>query len=283
MSILILYVFHQENANFANFVKRGLINSLDRQFVFIFNGENPPIEKWSFLHKYDNIHLFIRPNVGHDFQGWNDALFLPADALQNKIIRASELQYVTDGNFLHSRFDKIIFVNSTVWGPYIPQYCPTDWTECFTSKLSESVPISGMSVNFMGVTSHPRDIQTIKNYYGVAHTDLAHVQSMAFALHRTGLDILCKYGLFAYRRQFPKNKWELICSCEIGMSSLLRYHGHSMFSFLIGQGVIPASRTDPTDNFWSNPAFRVPLYESIFVKAMSHLTFPEQSRYESQL
>jgi hypothetical protein len=104
---------------------------------------------------------------------------------------------------------------------------------------------------------------------------------MAFSLNRIGLNILMKYKLFAKNKIFPTDKWILICLCEIGMSSLLRYEGYSLFSLMTHQGEIVPTRIDNTDDYWwthRNSIF--PLYEFIFVKYAPYISYHEKNRYD---
>ena len=91
---LILYVLHEENDRFYNFIKRGLIDSETRKYIIIYNNPNyPTCPNWDFINKYDNVHLFNRKNIGHDFGGWNDALFLPSTMLNKKIISLDDIDH----------------------------------------------------------------------------------------------------------------------------------------------------------------------------------------------
>ena len=264
MKVLILYVFHEYTDNVRNFINRGLVNDPNKEFIFISNGSKFDIRNDDSIISHDNAHLFIRQNIGHDFGGWNDALFLPVTALNHKVI---EMEHHEDARYLYTLFDNIIFLNSTVDGPYIPNYYPYDWIDCFTSKLSYSIPMTGISANFMNDT--PVNLcQLYNELYKIPYNDAVHIQSMAFSLNKTGLNILIKYKLFNSNRIFPTNKWLLICSCEIGMSSLLRYEGYSLYSFVKSQGEIKHDRLEEEDNLWTNSKMLYSPYELIFIKTI---------------
>ena len=277
---LILYVFHEINANVDTFLKRGLINSQDKEFIFIFNNidANPTTEKWKFLHNYNNMHLFIRPNIGHDFQGWNEALFLPASDLNKKIIYSSNKDTLEPA--MHTLFDKFVFVNSTVRGPYVPLYVTSDWVDCFTSKLSTDVKMTGISINFISGVTYESTKSFIKANYGFTPIDHTHIQSMIYSLDREGLDILLKYQLFNSGKQFPRDKWELISSSEIGMSSILRNEKKSLYSYMMTQGLVRYNEVQKNPDIWCIKDF-YPLTEMMFVKDNRMNIFPEQSRYDA--
>ena len=178
-----------------------MIDSASYEFFFICNNLNPDLSKWEFLQSKTNVHLFIRANIGLDFQGWNEALHLPISSLCQKIIHPETV--TPDSTQLHSLFDKFVFLNATVYGPYLPLYVDKNWVECFTSKLSDEVKITGISVNFMyGYYNHYIS-QAIKSAYGFAPNNHAHIQSMAFSLDRQGLDILLNMGSSFQENNFP--------------------------------------------------------------------------------
>lgn len=289
---LILYVFHEPCNNLDLFIKRGLVRSSHKRFIFICNNVNIDLKKWDFIKDYENVSVFIRPNVGHDFQGWNEALHLPVTCLNYKMIYDREMPMSRDSGDLylsnetdllppvHTLFDKFIFINSTVAGPYLPLYVDKDWIDCFTSKFSKDVKMIGMSVNFKETDHCAFIYDTINEQYGFRPSDHVHIQSMAYALDKEGLNILLSYGLFKKRKQFPANKWVLICTAEIAMSSILRHEGKSLYSYLIGQGLIPCNMNKLTPNWWFVPGSH-PLCETIFIKTNSPKTFIEKERYDT--
>lgn len=282
MKTLILYVFHQDCANLDTFIKRGLIDSEDITFIFICNNLNPDLVKWNFINKYRNVHLFIRPNVGHDFQGWNEALFLPLSSLENKIIKSkkTESKGEIQEQRIHTVFDRFICINSTAVGPYLPSYVDRNWVECFSSKLSQEVKMVGISVNFLWGQYNQYMSDIIKINYGFDCREYAHVQSMAYALDREGMDILLRYGLFKEGKEFPKNKWELICSSEIGMSAILRHERKSIYAYFMHQGLIKYNEVANSGDLWDAPGL-YPVCETIFSKT-NYLHSPkEQSRYDN--
>ena len=75
------------------------------------------------------------------------------------------------------RYPFIIFLNSSVRGPFLPAYMQNSvpWTHVFTSKITEEVRLVGSTINC-----------------GRAYESLpvAHVQSYAMATDQAGLQIL---------------------------------------------------------------------------------------------
>jgi len=281
MKTLILYVFHQECDNLRLFINKGLVQDENKTFIFIYNNPDPCLDSWKFMQNYNNVHLFIRPNVGQDFQGWNDTFFLPASVLNTKIIKAKDVTPVTD-NFLYEQYDRFVCVNSTVAGPYIPLYVKDDWIDCFTAHLSNIVKLVGISANFISGRCDPYISNVITRDYNIPVKDNVHIQSMVFGLDKVGLQTLMKYGLFKQNRQFPPNKWDVVCTGEVAMTVILRHEGFSIYSFRYGQGSIPFDYVCATDNYWNTRGV-FPLMETMFVKVMNYIEFREKSRYDSQV
>ena len=282
MRTLVLYVFHEECPNLDTFRKRGLIDSPDIDFIFICNNTNPDLEKWSFLNNHDNVHLFVRPNIGHDFQGWNEALFLPVSSLQSKIIHSFSDNLIDDKQRLHTLYDRFVFLNSTVTGPYVPSYVDKNWVDCFTSKLSDDVKMVGICVNFIAGHFNQYISDLIKTTYGIDSREHAHVQSMAYALDREAIEILFRYGLFKESKQFPQNKWNLVISSEIAMGTILRHEKKSLYSYFLEQGLVKYNQVSCTDNPWVRPGV-YPVCETIFTKNTCIHTPGEQPRYDSPI
>lgn len=99
----------------------------------------------------NNVKLFVRPNIGYDFQGWNEALFLPESEIKYKVIHKSKLaDKKPEEKYLYELYPEIIFINSTTFGPILPYYVKDNWVECFMSKLSKNnVCMVGISCNFL--------------------------------------------------------------------------------------------------------------------------------------
>ena len=282
MKTLVLYVFHEECHNLDTFIKRGLIDSSDIDFIFVCNNINPDLEKWKFLDSHDNVHLFVRPNIGHDFQGWNEALFLPVSSLQNKIIHSLSYDSANGEQRVQALYDRFIFLNSTVTGPYLPLYVDKNWVECFTSKLSDEVKMVGICINFISGHFNQYISDLIKTTYGIDSREHTHVQSMAYALDLEGIDILFKHGLFKEGKQFPHDKWNLVISSEIAMGTILRHEKKSLYSYFLEQGLIKYNEVSNFDNPWVRPGV-YPVCETIFTKNTCLHTPGEQPRYDSPI
>lgn len=281
MKVLILYVFHELNHRVSFFLRNGLLQDDNYRFVIISNGCKE-IENLNFMNEYSNVFLFMRENIGHDFRGWNEALFLPESAFSQKVIRSNSVQSLeslTDEDDYHYKnYDKFIFINSTVSGPHLPYYVKDNWIDSFLYRLEGNVGILGISANFMsGNTSkkcdgyHESLMKIISWEYNIQASDLVHIQSMCYALSKNALKELVSFNFFSKQRQFNYDKHSLIVKCEIGMSTILRFKGYDLFSFLIPQGLITPNRVDDTNNLFANwiahdRLYPAPVLESIFCK-----------------
>jgi len=239
---------------------------------------------------YTNVYVLIRPNVGHDFQGWNEAMFLPTSVLSEKIIKDS----TGYGPHLYTQYDKFIFGNATVSGPYLPSYVTENWVNCFTSRLSEKIKLVGLSCNY--ITAYKIDpgyIDLIRRTYGINVTNSSHIQSMIFATDSVGLNVLIRKGLFGLGKQFPRDRNILVFTCEVSMTTLIFDAGYDIFSFIKapGQGVVTNKLANETvatkwknveyDDPWLVGRSKTTLCESMFVKINRGITFPERTRYDS--
>lgn len=277
---LIMFVFGGFDDFVKTFIKNGLLKDEDKTFIFISNNLDPKMDEFEFIKNYDNCHLLIRDNIGHDFQGWNTTLYLPPSSLNNKIIYANEIKHEYD-TYLFQNYEKFIFLNSTVKGPYLSKYFKENWADLFTSKLSETVKMTGTSINFMRNSEDKNIVLSILDSYGFKPKDHVHIQSMAFSLSKSGLEILQKYKLFYKDKQFQKDKTQLIFRNEVAMSSILRKEGFDIFSFIHDQGLTNPERQGKTPDIWSNPPSNLSYFEIMFFKYTYRPIPTEHFRYDS--
>lgn len=291
MKKLVIHVSHTNSAEFNFFVENALFQSDDVTFILVRNNDTATPESFEpIIAKYTNVHVFIRPNVGHDFQGWNEALFLPVEVLSQRIIVNPVLKLTG----LYTLYDQFIFANDTAAGPYLPSYITDNWVDCFTARLDDMVKLVGLSINY--ITTYKIGHQAfdqIERYYGIKPTNLAHIQSMVFAMDSTGLNVLIRKELFKLGKQFPTDKVELVVTSEVAMTPLIFDAGYAVFSFLKhpGQGVVTEEMAedrvtehwgDPGyDDHWLSSRIKTTLCETMFVKINRGFDFMERSRYNN--
>ena len=286
MKTLILYAFHQYNAEVEIFLKRGLIQNENYTFIIVSNGDENLNEYIHYINKYNNVYVFERRNIGYDFGGWNDALFLPIKSLNQKIIKNDPDDIINQSDHLYKYYDKFICLNSSVSGPYLAKYNKDDWITLFTCKLSYKVKLTGISLNYKCTLHGGHEL--LKNYYSIDTYDFSHIQSMAFSFDRQALDIFINYKLFQEAKVFPADKLVLIAVCEVGMSTILLHEGYSLFSYMIDQGIYSKTEKDPNiiieNDRWNEKFQGVKnpfLLETMFVKINRGMSFPEKGFYDS--
>jgi hypothetical protein len=195
--ILVLYVFHIYNDRVKNFFKNCIFNDNNTDFIIISNNKDNKFEA------PDNAKLLFRDNVGYDFGGWSDAL-------------------LTDN--LYKKYDKFIFVNSSVSGPFISSNFKGRWTDIYINGLQDNIKLFGSTINTINKP-----------------LTMSHVQSYIFSMDKTTLEYLIKSEIFSMSnyaktfrdaiynkeilmsRKIIKNKWNI--------GSLLPYYKNVDFTF----------------------------------------------------
>ena len=81
---------------------------------------------------------------------------------------------------LYENYDKFIFVNSSVIGPFIPSYYKGKWTDIYLNSLKDNVKLFGSTINTCGNPLH-----------------LSHVQSYIFAMDKHTLQYLIDVEIFS--------------------------------------------------------------------------------------
>jgi hypothetical protein len=230
--VLVLYVFHIYNDRVKHFIQNCISSDPNVDFIVISNDKT---------HVFDvptNVKTLLRENIGYDFGGWSDALLK---------------------NDLYKNYDKFIFLNSSVIGPFIPSYCKEKWTDIFLNGLQDNVKLFGSTINAM---ENP--------------LELSHVQSYIFSMDKTTLEYLIDCDIFSitnYASTFSDciNNKEILMSRKIiqnnwNIGSLMTYYKGVDFTFRDKQP------TDYTIKFLSDimyPPFRNKLwneYELVFIK-----------------
>lgn len=241
--ILILYVTHIYNENYKLFIENGIFKSKNINFIIILNGCDYEENIYKITNEYSNVNILLRKNIGYDFGGWTDALFLPFNKLKNKIIDIRSNILETNDDYTYKHYNKFIFINSTIKGPI--EYDPK-WVYTYTNKINEKIKLVGHSSNEVPINSvfSDQSIFILKHIYNIDYKNkkTPHIQSAFFVTDNIGLKILIDYKLFSngnYVYQNENDKVKLICQCEISMSSILLYNNFYLFSFTdIFKGII---------------------------------------------
>ena len=176
--LLVLYVFHIYNERVRHFINKCIFEDDDVDFVIISN-DKANINMFN-VPNFKNVRRLFRDNIGYDFGGWSDALL---------------------STNLYEQYENFIFVNSSVFGPFIPSYCKLKWTDIYVNGLhNNNVKLFGSTINTI---TQP--------------LTLSHVQSYIFSMDKTTLQYLIKCEIFSttkYAATFNDAIWQK----EVAMS-----------------------------------------------------------------
>lgn len=186
---LVLYVFHQYNDRVAYFITHGIFESPTVDFLFICNDRTFPLQD----HVPSYVKTMTRDNIGYDFGGWSDALLLYGYSKQP--------------------YDYYLFVNSSVYGPFMKNHPNILWTDVFIDGLQhDDITLFGVTIN-SAVFTGPKPI-----------TD-AHVQSYVFCVRKQTLLELIEDGIFTI--DYSKTFHDTIVKQEVGLSrAIIRRNGN---------------------------------------------------------
>lgn len=168
---LVLFVYHIYNSRVKHFIRKSIFYDPTVDFVVISNNGHPP----PYVPPY--VKTLVRPNVGYDFGGWSQAL-LTEDAAGNKLYQA---------------YDRFIFVNSSVMGPFLPPGFAGRWTDVYLQGLQENVKLFGSTINCCD-----------------APQTTAHIQSYIFSMDKDTLEYLMECNIFSitnYATTFQDAIW----------------------------------------------------------------------------
>lgn len=155
----VIYVFHELNDRVQYFAKNCIFESPDVDFYIVANNHGIRFEVPSY------IKTMTRNNVGFDFGAWSECLFK---------------------NNMYKNYDKFIFANSSIIGPFLPVDFKGRWTDIYINGLRDNVKLFGSTINATG------DSQ------GRHHSpkDIAHIQSYIFSADRETVEYLMKCKIF---------------------------------------------------------------------------------------
>lgn len=147
---------------------------------------------WVELTEMKNVEIVRHPNVCYDLGtiGW--------------VLRNESIVDV-------SKYSYIIWLNSSVRGPFMPVYAQNKihWTTAFTERLSEEIKLVGSTINCGGAHGRP---------------PYPHVQSYAVATDQAGLNILMRSGVFSCWKEMS----DVVIRSEIGASRAIIKAGYNI-------------------------------------------------------
>lgn len=240
MPICVLYAYFEKNQQYKDnllyFLQHGLIKDVD--YVIIVNGEcTVEIPK--------SIKVIQRPNTGFDFGAWWTGI-----------------------KSLCQEYHYYYFINSSMRGPFYPQYYHGTWTEIYGELFRPDVPLVGTTINVLSGTddtmNHVRVQIKKRSVY-------AHIQSCFFGLTNSGLKFLIANNFFEPEET---SFIECVANKEILMSQLFLNAGFNISCLLPLYRYIDYRLLDKpivtgcTDHWFANSYFGSTLhpYETIFYK-----------------
>lgn len=185
--VLVLYVFHQYNDRVDHFIKKCIFYDENIHFIMISNSKD------TYFQIPNYVKYLVRDNIGYDFGGWSEALLT---------------------NNLYENYDKFIFVNSSVIGPFIPCYYKEKWTTIYTDGLKDNVKLFGSTIN------------TIQD-----PLNKSHVQSYIFSMDKNTLKYLIECEIFSITN-YAETYIDAIWKKEVLMSRKIIENGWNIGSLL---------------------------------------------------
>lgn len=244
----VVYHYFEKNSvyrdNFVFFLSRAW--RPDTDFFIVIAGTHSLT-----LPERPNIRYIFTPNLGHDFGSYG--LLVESGALDC--------------------YDRLLFVNCTVRGPFLPPYAAElSWTAPFLHLLQGDVHLCGATINIL-LESRPAHAH-FSARHPQAVAPFSHVQSSAHAMTAECFAFLRASGFYA--QDTMRDKSAAISDFEIAMSVNVRAHGWNIACLLPPYNAIDYRR--PHENM--NPAtlnghpqakgayFGLTLhpYESVFIK-----------------
>jgi hypothetical protein len=183
MRTLVIYVFHQLNDRVNKFFD-AIFKDTNIDFLVVCNSKSIT------LSLPDYVKVLYRENIGYDFGGWSDGILT---------------------NDLYKEYDKFIFVNSSVIGPFVPSYYKGKWTDVYIEGLKNEVKLFGSTINCCFSVYGPKMIDPVNE---------SHVQSYIFSMDREALDYLIENEIFTQKR-YITDFVELVIKREFRMSRLI--------------------------------------------------------------
>jgi hypothetical protein len=184
---LIIYSYFEKNDDYKNnlvyFLNYGLEECND--YIFVING-NCTLK----IQEQNNIKVIYRDNIGYDFSAYGEAL------------KSNDIE----------QYKYFFFINTSVRGPFLPDYVKMSWTVPFKNLLKDDVKLVGTTVNLTEdfLSSNGHEVFYGKKKYYI------HIQSQMFATDLECLKLLISKGIFDL---FTENNFlKIIILREIGMS-----------------------------------------------------------------
>lgn len=180
--ILVLYAFHIYNDRVKKFIDDCIFYDENVDFLIICN--NPSINFTAPPY----VKIMFRENTGFDFGAWSEGLLK---------------------DNLYKNYDKFIFANSSIIGPFLPENYTGKWTDIYINGLKDNIKLFGSTIN-----SHTFN----------RHMDSPHVQSYIFSVDKITLQYLIDCKIFR-TTDLPTSHMDAILQQEVLMSTKILEKG----------------------------------------------------------
>jgi hypothetical protein len=261
-NILVLYAYYEKDdmykCNLEFFLHKAIYPECD--YVFIVNGQSTVK-----IPNLPNIKVIYKENEDYDFGAYKYAL-----------------------NSIQTDYKYYMFLNTSVRGPFIPQYVNMKWYEPFINMIKDDVKLVGTTINIL---NSPTQISNIFENYSGFKRPHTHVQTQFFAIDRECLDFLVSKELFSTKDYH--NFLEFIAAKEILMSQLVLHNGWNINAVLAEYNGLDYRTLKEDKNFsgyehdpcFPNTCFgrSIHPYECIFIKTNRGLCPNEINSISQQL
>ena len=170
--------------NLDFFLKKGIIDSENIDYYLIINGHKVSVD----IPEKNNLIVKFRNNESFDFGAYSDIIL-------NEDI---------------SKYNKFIFLNDSVRGPYLLDWFPKNinWTDLFLNKINDEVKLVGTTINYF--KGNP------------------HINSQLFCTDKVGLNILISKGIISNKVLKKKP----VYSRELKLSKIILDSGYNISCML---------------------------------------------------
>lgn len=141
-------------------------------------------------------------------------------------------------------YDALVFVNSSVRGPFLPRGNQSPWFTHLTQHLSGDVHLVGSSINHLPLGSrYARRYQSLFDH----PEPLSHVQTTAYAMTQVAFAHLSSIGFYQDQAEYPKE--DVIFRYELRLSQEILAQGWNIATLLEAYSGIDYRKPHGDPNF----------------------------------
>lgn len=198
-TIAVIYHYYELNLTYKDnliyFLSVGILKELS--YFVVISGDCS-----ISLPEYQNVTYIYTENKNNDYGGYS--------------VFFQKFNY---------EFDYLIFINSSMRGPFLPKYYTQSWITPFIEKLGLDTHLAGGSINYRSYYNGKNFLE-IEDLISVG----VHVQTTVYALTYEAADYLNSKGFYNNDEYWTKD--EVIKNYEIRLSSEILNNGWAITSIL---------------------------------------------------